>query len=100
MKPKRHPNCTQVANDCMLLFLARHMKIIAADRHDISPAIAPMVDALEKIIVNDIPVDVLMRIKRTNYMKRMEIEFADHGLTPYTCFQHLTEQTERYEIKF
>ena len=83
----------------MLLFLARHMKGIAADRHDISASIEPLIDALEKIIVNDIPVDVLMRIKRTNYLRRMEIEFADHGLTPYTCFQHLREQKERYEVR-
>lgn len=91
MKQKRHPNCAQVANDCMIFFMCRHLKNIIADRSDISPALEPLVDAMCKIVERDIPSDVMSRIERTKFVRRMEFEFADHGLCAFNVFKHLTE---------
>lgn len=91
MKTKRNPNCTAVANDCMIYFLVHELKLIIDDRHDISLALQPLADAMLKIVVRDIPADVMRRIERTHFLKRISHQFADNGLCPYNVFKHLTE---------
>lgn len=91
MKPKRNPNCTEVANDCMIYFLVHELKFIIDDRHDLSPALAPLAEAMERVVMHDIPADVMARIERTHFLKRMQHQFADNGLCPFNVYKHLTE---------
>jgi len=49
------------------------------------------VEAMSKIVQNDIPLDVMCRIKRTNFLNRIHHQFADNGLCAFNVFKHLTE---------
>lgn len=84
-------NSTRVANDCMIYFLVHELDFIVRDRHDISPAMEPLVNAMLRLVKSDIPTDVMRRIERTKFLSRIQHEFADHGLCAFNVFKHLTE---------
>lgn len=91
MKPKVNRNTTNVANDCMVYFLVHELIYILEDRHDMNFSLLPLAEAMQSIVMHDIPDEVHERIKRTKFLARIRHDFADHGLCAYTCFKHLTE---------
>lgn len=91
MRKGESPNCTRVANDCMIYFMVHHLLSIVEDRHDLNPALQPLAEAMEKVVMADIPRDLMQRIERTRFLKRMQHQFADNGLCAFNVFKHLKE---------
>lgn len=91
MKPRRNPNTTEVAHDCMCFYMACYLKKELDFAVRRNTALSAMADAMAKIIAAEIPADTMERIRRSHFVTRMDREFAAHGLSPFTCFQILNQ---------
>lgn len=91
MHKKPNKNTTDVANDCMCYFLVKHLKTIVDYDRRHNRSLSALAEAMEQVLLDEIPRETMQRIERTRFLDRMEWEFAEHGLIPFTVFKHLTE---------